>query len=459
MSKSHEKLVADLDFIGSEISRLNDIAKSDLTKIQPLDALCHINHPDRGIILIGRKAEERVAEISVSALRGTVYSQRIHYSKIVKGIKKSLYEMLASSPAMTGQQIQKSISKIIKDAAKDCKDRTHFFPAHLMAGSNRRAFSLGNIHFQPTDQFAEESAPLIEAMIIKSSSRGRSLEDSRKISEEAIAYYRSFPWVVRVTIPGCDEIIARERAEISARTSIDLIRLLGSDRNTRRMSVGGFRVFEQLQAHLEAFDSAMHWTLTRKPLGEGGFDGWYEWLVRADNEQVILPAGKCLEVLRAPDVNWPLAARWIDAVSWFGQAVQDSSDAGAVIKFVTAMERMVMTGEKGSEKVYATFCERSAALIFSPGENFDEIKSRVAKIYDVRSKLAHGSLSPFSAEASIARSQSADFSRTLLLKAVAFAYAFGHVDQQLTVKQVGEIWNSLVSKISLDQGSGLFESH
>ena len=52
-----------------------------------------------------------------------------------------------------------------------------------------------------------------------------------------------------------------------------------------------------------------------------------------------------VEVTTDPDLMRPLCYHFIDALSWFGQAVRETSDAARFVKFITAIKRIVVTNE------------------------------------------------------------------------------------------------------------------
>jgi hypothetical protein len=109
-------------------------------------------------------------------------------------------------------------------------------------------------------------------------------------------------------------------------------------------------------------------------------------------------AGKALEPITNPAIQREIGTRLTDAVGWFGDAVREESPAAQIVKAVTALEALVMTGK--SNTIASELSDRAAALCFDPERDkiFEEVNDAMSNAYDMRSRLAHGSLSPFDAE-------------------------------------------------------------
>ena len=113
----------------------------------------------------------------------------------------------------------------------------------------------------------------------------------------------------------------------------------------------------------------------------------------SDGERWLAPlAGSLWTLVNRQEL--PLFAdRFIDACGWYGDAAREPSPAAAAVKFVTAMERLLWTGETGSG-ITKRVSERLAALCFSVHTwNFAQVEAAVRDAYDLRSALLHGRIS------------------------------------------------------------------
>src|SRR5260370_1262061 len=115
-------------------------------------------------------------------------------------------------------------------------------------------------------------------------------------------------------------------------------------------------------------------------------------------EVVRSGAGKSLDPVVNPAVRRPLGTRLTDAVGWFGDAVREEAPAAQIVKAVTALETLVMTDEH--QEIASLLSSRAAALCYHSQheKTFEELNEIMLHAYDMRSRLAHGSVSPFDAE-------------------------------------------------------------
>jgi hypothetical protein len=88
-----------------------------------------------------------------------------------------------------------------------------------------------------------------------------------------------------------------------------------------------------------------------------------------------------------------LAGRFLDASAWYGDAARERSNAAAVVKYLTSMERLLWAGEKGPG-VTDRIAKRAAALCFSTELwDLEDLERDVRLAYDVRSAILHGRIS------------------------------------------------------------------
>jgi hypothetical protein len=104
--------------------------------------------------------------------------------------------------------------------------------------------------------------------------------------------------------------------------------------------------------------------------------------------------GIAMEVAVNPNLSRPISQRVLDAIYWFGEAVRETADAARIIKYATALERMLMTSEHDDIGKYVS--ERCAAFCWvgDPKKALEEYKAETESLDDLRSRLVHGDLSP-----------------------------------------------------------------
>lgn len=67
---------------------------------------------------------------------------------------------------------------------------------------------------------------------------------------------------------------------------------------------------------------------------------------------VVKAAGRAIEAVSDPSKTPPLALRFIDAASWHGQAVRETSAAASIVKSVTALKRLVTVDKERYRNLY-----------------------------------------------------------------------------------------------------------
>ena len=82
-------------------------------------------------------------------------------------------------------------------------------------------------------------------------------------------------------------------------------------------------------------------------------------------------------------------------MAWYGQAISEKQISVQIVKYVAALERLTVT-KKLDEGLTNTVVRRTAILTHggNPG-SYEKTVKDVAKVYDFRSRLMHGSKSPF----------------------------------------------------------------
>jgi Apea-like HEPN len=129
-----------------------------------------------------------------------------------------------------------------------------------------------------------------------------------------------------------------------------------------------------------------------KPIG----DEWLE-ILESDYGDYLMALSQAIELLTFFKTLPPLWERFLDALTWYGDAVAESSEAAKIIKFVSAIERMTGTGKETSpERRVTDIIVSRASILYRniSGQKLIDSIRRVEDIYDQRSNLVHGSLSP-----------------------------------------------------------------
>jgi hypothetical protein len=264
------------------------------------------------------------------------------------------------------------------------------------------------------------------------------------ILTHAKSYYETFDWVAEVTIENCDPEVSAERGHRIVSSALDCVHLLlGS--YSDRMQVGGFSITNERRARI-AFEpgrpTSVGMTIggLRNALG----DDWWGHL-EAEAMPIIKLMGIAIEEgYRLPDPT-PLATRFLDAASWVGEAVREKSPAAKLVKCVLAIERSVIVRDHKGD-LSETVAMRGAMLAQRGDQDYSELRSLMKEVYDLRSKLAHGSCSPTDRLVQERAWSAERLAQDIVVQAL---YEFGEVglkDPTVTPKRLEEYYNALVRR-------------
>jgi hypothetical protein len=173
------------------------------------------------------------------------------------------------------------------------------------------------------------------------------------------------------------------------------LHLLFGAGHTKKMTIGGPAITRDKRGKISIVDDDLSFSASYGGPGEVGFnDDWIGLLDNPDGRELLELCGVALEAAVDVSIERPLSDRFLDSVHWFGEAVRERSPAAKVIKYVTALERMFMTDER--DNIADTVSQRIATFCSDPAVSgdFERIAAQARRVYDLRSKLAHGSMSP-----------------------------------------------------------------
>jgi hypothetical protein len=232
-------------------------------------------------------------------------------------------------------------------------------------------------------------------------------------------------WTAEITVRGCDRTVSRQRALAAVDGALDMLRLYAGARRARCLGRAG-------APGLPAVVPAGLWADSKgrlRPLRAEAappVDG-ADMLRRfhtGDGRDWLDRSGKTLRPLADPSLAWPLAARFREAASWFGEGTTEASPAARILDFVTAIERAVVTGDHA--EVWRAVTRRAAFLAAAAeGGNPADWLRQAGDVYEIRSQIVHGALSPFAPEAAAMARPAAELARAAVRGALGFFETLG----------------------------------
>lgn len=235
--------------------------------------------------------------------------------------------------------------------------------------------------------------------------------------KRAIGYYRNFKWVAKVTVSNCDLETSEETSQETLVSAIDCLHFVLGRKQSYRMRVAESAVSydSKALAYLDASNN-LHVSTSNGSLDLMGFsEGWSKDLARADIAEMLDLIGLALQSRADRSLNHPLSERFLDAARWFGEGVRDSAAFSKTVKFITAVERLVVAGK--TDNLTETVSTRVADMTLESDapEAWESYRKRVSKAYGLRSDLVHGSVSPFAERVLSEVSQAGEISENLLV--------------------------------------------
>ena len=447
MANSKDQLVNDVSFIFEECARqIRMVEEGRFRDIPREDAFCDLPHPTHnwpnGKMLCSRAGFDRLETLTVKALKQAELENRVSLQPARSVMGEILVrKFVREKRAIETKQIDRAMSEMVKRCRKTCDDLTHYIPCHLMSPQSPASFQIGPVRFLNQATFRSTLAKHIWS----NRRRDRSL-GARTISH-AIRYFKTFGWIAELTVIGCDKAVSETTATRAVFAALNCLHVLIGPGHSTRMTVGGPGIKQDRRGGFTvAADGTLSYMASYGGPGEVGFeDNWIELFSGENAQQIITNLGIALEQVVDPSLRRPLSERLLDAAQWYGEAVRETSPGAKAIKYVTALERMVMTDEK--DDIAGLVSSRVAALCLDEPtiQRRDRWRADVKRAYDIRSKLVHGALSPSSDIVYEGVRLGAQLARDALLSATTLLGEAGFRDDAASNRQLGRWYDRLVT--------------
>lgn len=307
-------------------------------------------------------------------------------------------------------QATRMLAAALRRALADIEDRTHFIPSRLFEGGGPAGLAVGPVMFHRTASFREAHADAIAA----------DPEFAALVERD----FAPWAWTAEITVRGCDRIVSRERAVKAVDGALDMLRLYAGATRARALGRAGAPGLAAVAPAGLWADSKGRWHPARAEAAAPD-DGAaiLHQLHAGDGRDWLDRTGETLRPLADPSLGWPLAARFREAASWFGEGVTEASHAARILDFVTAIERAVVAGDHAD--LWRTVTRRAAVLAAAEGGGIAGWRRRAAAVYKIRSQIVHGALSPFAPEAAVMAPQAAVLARAALWGVLGFFETLG----------------------------------
>ncbi len=475
MAKPNPNL-ADIEFICERVIWSLKLKPEELmqhVREHRMDAFHTIPNPKNGgMIIIGREAAQRFSDIATRFLASQPDKKaRANHTEFVEKLRNEFSRRFLQDGREVDQaNVDRMISAAYKAAARDFEAARHFIPCALFFSEGVKSFDVGPVKFVHESEFfasnKDEFANLPEK--IKSRHQARvaaeiekgfpaanaaSAEQSAKLANHLVdgllTSFREFNWFAVVDVPPCEAKVSYERALFAVKGALNIIKLLLGAQYTYRLRTAEDHGHAVKAAKLKRkADGELEISLSTTPTDNTVGENWLQALTNQSGSFFALAAHvltQCAGLDKPPH----LCARFIDALYWFGDAIAERSPAAKIVKFVSAIERIAGTGlendSTGKPRGVTDIVTVRAAILHSnaTGVSFADSKREIAQIYDCRSDLVHGSISPFDESVAAQVVKTHEGTRMIVLVALDFFNSIGLDDATLTEKDLRRRYQEL----------------
>ncbi len=190
--------------------------------------------------------------------------------------------------------------------------------------------------------------------------------------------------------------LCRYRAEIVVDAALDVLKLFFRELHGKDLRMGHSYTVPEKVATLTVdsdnyFNISFGWRATKNNYVG---DAWFEKLTSPEIHPYLLMSSSAPKARISPEYKTHLTERFLDALSWYGQAISDNLHSTKIVKYVAAWERLVIT--KKERDLTSTACRRIAMLAYDGcREPYEQTLKKAKDVYEWRSNLMHGTSSPF----------------------------------------------------------------
>ncbi|MBD3730997.1 MAG: hypothetical protein IE933_14995 [Sphingomonadales bacterium] len=418
MEWSEKNTTEVIELLFQELVDFAKRASADFKSIRDDRALWYeLPHPSgSGSLLTSKVASAAVDELVARALRLRNLEARVSHGDLKKELGQGLVQrFLSEKRPIDKREADRLLSWAAKRAEGRCGEFTYFYPVRFTFQEEPGEIDLGPVRLAWLRKF-HSSLFAYGRAYLRECTDEKSLKWARDQLRDALEYYKSYKWFAAATVKGCDEKRAEEAAHDLLTSALDCLYFLIGRKGTYRVEIGRFKLANDVRALAWIKpNGSMTVQTSRGSLDAMGFrDGWSEDLSRADVLETLDLIRTVLEAKADLRLRRPLASRFLDAARWFGEAVRDRQSFSKIVKFITAIERLVIAGK--IEDISETVATRVADLTLESDDRGDWEKKRaiVKKAYGLRSNLVHGSVSPFADDVLRGVSAAGDLSEEVL---------------------------------------------
>jgi hypothetical protein len=376
-----KKDYTDYEFIVRESERLVALEPAQLLKYyseHKEDALSTLFGTEGRSLPCTRAGAERFGQIVVRGLKALGPNARKHSASSLTSALKARFvdKAIEIVSAITDENAHELFESVARSLEEGHKELTHYIPCSIAAHRKPDRFTIGPVNFLLQDIFMQEKETGLRSSMASRPTSEWEFEELKK-------FFSKFSWVASVQVPPCDTSVSTERARAVVQRTLDLFKLVvGSRRAANVRQAYDLTIPDATTTLVSSEVGAFSLSHARRLLDAIVPDDWYDqiseftqWRV---GESIISEHWE-----KWGDIPEP-QQRFLDGLSWHGDAICDQDAQARILKFWTAIERVVSL--KDGDPV----TERAAIFSVDDVADFPRFFKQCQRLYAKRSNVIHG---------------------------------------------------------------------
>ncbi|ODU06281.1 MAG: hypothetical protein ABS89_00185 [Thiobacillus sp. SCN 63-1177] len=418
--KSIARAQRELEFISRQLLRFARMPANELlayARKHPEDCFYTIPHPDgKGHYQCGSLAWRKVEALADHVLElDAALGRRIDWERAKAAVIDAFVQrVLREQREVNKETAEQILLDVLETLRGSLVVTEHYFPCVLFLNGGPDEFCIGPVTFTRRAKFFKDKTQALKRSVVDGVAahiehvngaveqgfpreRAATDEESRRLVRglyaRSIKTYRGYPWIATVKVTDCDKDTSRERATKAVEMALNVIRIILGSQHTKKIRLAWSRSDALRTAHMwtDASD-VIRISTGASSIGPVGFVNWHTEMMRGERELAVF--GSALEPMVDPIDTYHLHDRFIDAIHWFGDAATDSNYHSSIVKYVSAIERLLF-GKKVEKGHKTIFANRVRGILNAFGCDEDHKAYEAALgVYSTRSALLHGAYSP-----------------------------------------------------------------
>jgi hypothetical protein len=438
LQKSHEETIADLANVG-------------------MDGIPAKN----GHLLSDEEVMVQFSGAFTAALDGTQYRERLSPNDVYREFKRLFSERLIYGGVAVSRR---AVLKYFRESINICAGRTgqarRYIACNICHFDTPITIDLGVVRFIPAEmalKILDDSMATVPDQLADMQKEHRWAGPPQRRIDALRGHYQAFDWAAEVSISGFDTKRGLEHAYRLAQGGLDFLHLLIGAPYSDRMRLDWKLLDADRPASFAILaDGTPATTVNYRSTSRHLDDGWWDSVKENAGKDGVELFRLVIERANDPDHIHVLARRYMDALTWYGDAVREKVSVSRLLKFVMAVELLIGTSEKVD--ISRKLSRRGASLLFMRNYgDLHELYRKLLTIYDARSAVVHGSISPRDGADSGILVAAEDISRSLLIEALSVFGRKAFNEGAVSQRRVRKFFDSIEEGAVAAYGKGFPE--